>query len=72
MVGDNSPCTVTRVIERTAERMAAVAKTLEADATVLRQSNGKTSADVVCIAADLDRDARELRQCAYQLTGKAY
>lgn len=72
MAGDNSPCTITRVIERTAERIAAVAKTLESGAVALRQNMAAQSAGCGNIATQMERDAKELRQCAFQLTGKAY
>jgi len=69
-----SPCTVTRVIERTAERIATSAKKLEARANVIEQDEAR--ADRVDLksstAEELRAEARELRACAYQLTGKSY
>lgn len=64
----NSPCTVTRVIDRTAQRIADVAKKLDASANIINNDGVKAAT----LSEDLKRDARELRQCAYQLTGKAY
>jgi len=64
----NTPCTVTRVIDRTAQRVAEVAKTLEAHAiTHAEQESFSTN-----LVEDLKREAAELRQCAVQLTGRVY
>jgi hypothetical protein len=60
------------VIERTAERIATSAKKLEARANELEQNQAAQSAGVGPAIEELRAEARELRACAYQLTGKSY
>ncbi len=65
----NAPCTMTRVLERTAQRIAAVASKLEARANAMESAGADRVGNVL---EELRTEARELRQCAYQLTGKTY
>lgn len=64
-----SPCTVTRVIERTAERLGESAKKLEARANYIESANLDSIGSTI---EELRNEARELRACAYQLTGRTY
>jgi CMP-2-keto-3-deoxyoctulosonic acid synthetase len=65
----NSPCTITRVIDRVAERIAASARKLETRAVAIEDNEAQFSSNTV---DELKAEARELRACALQLTGKVY
>lgn len=67
----NSPCTITRVIERVAEDLGNSARKLDEAAS---QARSKDTEKAVCanVAAVCEEQARELRKQAHQLTGRDY